>query len=289
MADVASQFHTDKSLQTSSPTLLHYFNSHFPQKNSWEEFHFRQKLGSLVMPLLQGTQSTLESWRRLPGLIKNTGKNGAVMQQESRWTRFSKQSFCVTHKSGIFFNLFGALHGMQSSKGLELVDACTLVTLKSGAKFIMHVNQGLLDLNPLQMESLLQPYQARANGIIVDDVCKRHKGVDSQPGTQCIYVDGHELPIHFDGLKQFLCISLPTDADVLRYPSVVLTSPEPYEPQQRRYSCHVVPTQVNIEQWQKRLGYPTFDVTRKTLESTTQFVNSVEAETREYMRDHQAS
>ena len=128
-----------------------------------------------------------------------------------------------------FFNLFGALHGMQSTKGLKLVEACTLVTLKSGAKFIMHVNQGLFDLNPLQMESLLQPYQARANGVTVDDVCKRHKGMDGHPGTQYIYVDGHELPIHFDGLKQFLCVLLPTDADVLCYPSVVLTSPEPYE------------------------------------------------------------
>ena len=201
----------------------------------------------------------------------------------------SAQSIRVTHKSGIFFNLFGALHGMQSSKGLKLIDACTLVTLKSGAKFIMHVNQGLLDLNPLQMESLLQPYQARAHGVIIDDVCIRHKGVDGQLGTQCIYVDEHELPIRFDGLKQFLCISLPTDVDVLRYPSVVLTSPEPYKPQQRRCSRHVVPNQVNIEQWRKRLGYPTFDVTRKSLESTTQFVNSVEAETREYTRDHQAS
>ena len=201
----------------------------------------------------------------------------------------SAQSFRVTHKSGIFYNLFGALHGMQSSKGLELVDACTLVTLKSGAKFILHVNQGLLDLNPLQKESLLQPYQARAHGVIVDDVCKRHKGVDGQPGTQCIYVDGHELPIHFDGLKQFLCVSFPTDADVLRYPSVVLTSPESYEPQRRRFSRRVVPSQVNLEEWRKRLGYPTFEVTKRTLESTTQFVNSVEAETREYMRDHRAS
>ena len=32
-----------------------------------------------------------------------------------------------------------------------------------------------------------------------------------------------------------------------------------------------------------------FDVTKRTLESTTQFVISVEAKTREYMRDHQAS
>ena len=90
MADVASRFSSDPSLQQSSPTLLKFFNSHFPQKNSWEEFHLRPKLGSLVMSSLQGTRSTLESWRRLPGLAKNIGKNGAVMQQGSRWTRFSK-------------------------------------------------------------------------------------------------------------------------------------------------------------------------------------------------------
>ena len=96
MADVASRFSSDTTLQHSSPTLLHYFNSNFPQTNSWEEFHLRPKLGSLVMSSLRGTQSTLESWRRLPGLAKSIGKNGAIMQQESKWTRFSKlqtQSF----------------------------------------------------------------------------------------------------------------------------------------------------------------------------------------------------
>ena len=56
-----------------------------------------------------------------------------------------------------------------------------------------------------------------------------------------------------------------------------------------QFLCRVVPTQVNVEEWQKRLGYPTFNVTKRTLESTTQFVNSVEAETREYIHDHWAS
>ena len=97
------------------------------------------------------------------------------------------------------------------------------------------------------------------------------------------------MPIHFDGLKHFLCILLPTDADILCYPSVVLTSPEPYEPQQCQFSRRVVPTEVNNEQWQNFLGYPMFNVTKKTLEYTTQFVNSVEAEMHKHMRDHPAS
>jgi len=175
---------------------------------------------------------------------------------------------------------------MESTSGLELVDACTLVTLQNGDKFILQFNQSLLDCDPTQTESLFQPYQARAFGVIIDDVCKRFKGVDGRPGTQSIYSGNHTIPIHFDGLKQFLSIRRPSASDVNLYPVVVLTSPEAYEPQHRRYTRRMTPSKVDIDEWRRRLGYPTYAVTRKTLENTTRMVNTVEAETREYMRDH---
>ena len=49
MVDFASRYSSDPSLKKSSPSLFHYFNTNFPQKNLWEEFHLPPKFGSLVM------------------------------------------------------------------------------------------------------------------------------------------------------------------------------------------------------------------------------------------------
>ena len=88
MADIASRFSSTPKLNKSSPNLLTYFNTHFKQENSWEIFHLPSKLTSLVMSSLLDTQLTLESWRRLPGLVKSTGATGAVIQQASKSTRY---------------------------------------------------------------------------------------------------------------------------------------------------------------------------------------------------------
>ena len=90
MADVASRHSSTPAMQKASPTLLSYFNSKFKQTNSWEEFPFPQKLTSLVMSSLLGERLTLESWRRLPGLVKSTGSTaGSITQQASASTRYS--------------------------------------------------------------------------------------------------------------------------------------------------------------------------------------------------------
>ena len=103
MADVASRYSSDSKMQAKAPSLLSYFNTHFKQDNSWEQFPFPPKLLSLVISSLLGRQLTLESWRRLPGLVKNTGKHGYVMQTPSPSTRFSKiqiqssETWCLQH------------------------------------------------------------------------------------------------------------------------------------------------------------------------------------------------
>ena len=43
---------------------------------------------------------------------------------------------------------------------------------------------------------------------------------------------------------------------------------------------------VTVEEWCARLGYPTHEVTQHTLTNTTNYVQSLQAETSEYMRDH---
>ena len=83
MADVASRYSSDKTMQAKAASLLSYFNTHFKQESSWEQFPFPPKLLSLVMSSLLGKQLTLESWRRLPGLVKSIGKHGAVTQTPS--------------------------------------------------------------------------------------------------------------------------------------------------------------------------------------------------------------
>ena len=108
MADVASRYATEPAMQKISPTLLSYFNTKFKQNTSWEEFHFPPKLISRVMSSLQGTQLTLESWRRLPGLVKNIGTNGVITQQESKSTRYSKQQIPSSETSSSQHSLQGS-------------------------------------------------------------------------------------------------------------------------------------------------------------------------------------
>ena len=90
MADVASCFASTPKLTKASPNLLTHFNTHFKQKNSWEIFNLPTKLTSLVMSLLLDMQLSLESWRRLPGLVKSTGATGAVTQRASTSTRYCR-------------------------------------------------------------------------------------------------------------------------------------------------------------------------------------------------------
>ena len=103
MADVASRHATDPTMQNRAKTLTLYFNKFFPQETSWTEYILNPKLTSLVMSSLRGTRSTLESWRRLPGLAKNTGPHGVVTQTPSKWTHFSptltpsSETSCLQH------------------------------------------------------------------------------------------------------------------------------------------------------------------------------------------------
>jgi hypothetical protein len=108
MADVASRFKTSLTLNKKFPTLLSYFNSKFKQTTSWEEYHLPKKLTSRVMSSLQGTQLTLESWRRLPGLVKNTGVTGVVTQLPSTSTRYSPLSTPSSETSSLQHSLQGS-------------------------------------------------------------------------------------------------------------------------------------------------------------------------------------
>ncbi len=180
---------------------------------------------------------------------------------------------------------------MGTPEALEIVNAATLVTLATGEKVVLLINQALYDNNSTQQESLLQPHQARAHGVAIDDCAIRHRRIDGTSGGQCVQIGDTTLPLYFDGWKCYFAISLPTHQDLERYPVYELTSPQPYEPTVRRYTRRMRNDSKQnkdelINEWHARLGYPPREVVKHTLESTTQMVKTVEAETRTYMRDH---
>ena len=90
--------------------------------------------------------------------------------------------------TGVYFTVHGALQGRMSSGNtmLEVVNGYTLATLRDGHKYIIVVNQTLLDRDPRQTESLLQPHQCHAYGTAVDECSILHTDVHGEKGTQQI-------------------------------------------------------------------------------------------------------
>ena len=118
----------------------------------------------------------------------------------------------------------------MSCSNLELVNsAYTLVTLPT-CKVIFRINQALLDTDPHQTEALIQPHQARAFGVMIDDCTRCHVAANGKPGGQCIIIDNDKLPLHFDRWKCYLRISLPSVEEIQSFPIYELTSPNPYNP-----------------------------------------------------------
>lgn len=201
----------------------------------------------------------------------------------------SKNAFTILSQSGTYFYVRGAMAGMESDNACEVVNGATLATFEDGSKKILIVNQALYDSHHEQRESLLQPNQSRAHGCIVDDVSKYYLKSKGKRGSQSIQTPDNKLNLYFDGLKSFLAIEKPTKEDFMKYDHVELTSPLPYEPTERKYTrrrlCKPL-DDTQLQEWRARLGYPPLEVVKKTLDATTQMVPTVEAETRDYMRDH---
>ena len=100
-------------------------------------------------------------------------------------------------------------------------------------------------------------------------------------------IDNHILPLMFDGYKIY-CVTDKLEPSNLngKYPIYEITSSQPYEPQERRYSCRLEKSSTTIEEWRANLGFLTIEKTKQTLDNTTQYIKTLEAETREYMRDY---
>ena len=239
------------------------------------------------MPVKDCDVKCLRRVKNQGDLVITTNEDILIIDNGCDQSIINNNSFLTLISTGAFYNIGGALCSMKSDSLLEVVDACTLATLPDGNKVILRINQALMDMDPKQHEALIQPHQMRAHGTAVDDCAKRHLNSKGEPGGQCIKAHDTTIDLHFDGWKCYLRVSKPTSGDLKKYPIHELTSRKPYEPQNRRHSRRGerAPA-VSITDWRARLGYPTMEVTRQTIQNTTQLVQTLQAETREYMRDH---
>ena len=198
-------------------------------------------------------------------------------------------SFLIYTRTGIFYDVNGFAEGMSTSRPLELVnDAYTLASLSNGEKVIFKINQALAETNPNQKEALLAQHQVRDHGVILDSCAKRHIADQfGNSGGQCITTPEGQFEFNFCGRRCYFSIRKPSCDDLLKYKVVKLTSSQPYEPEERRHTkLRRVYTDVEVADWRAKLGYPTFEITRETLQNTTQLVKTLQAESREYLRDY---
>ena len=145
-----------------------------------------------------------------------------------------------------------------------------------------------IDLGRKQKNSLICPNQLRAYGLEVDDVPKfitRGKSIHG------IRVDENLiLPYELQGRTSFLRMRVPTEEELHECEILQLTSREPWDPEgaewedkEKKYehyqSANVITSWLNKsskdlpitpDELTTRLGYPTREVTEKTIKATTQ-------------------
>ena len=195
----------------------------------------------------------------------------------------------------------GYIKGENKMQGpvLPIVSAATCVVQDDGEEFILTMNQACYNQDDEQTESLCLPYQAEQHGIKFDLTPRHRLNASGQNGKQIFTIEDREVPLEFDGLKMFVRIRRPTDDDLSTLPMYELTSPLPFVPDNgedhenvvnpRRKKVQVLPGNLPMSIWQKRLAYAPEDVIRKTFAATTQYGMSVEAENRVSGRRHYKS
>ena len=156
---------------------------------------------------------------RLPSLKDDV----LIMDTGADCNLLSIRAWHVFHETGSTVDLGTRFSEMRA---MDVVHAATVVTLENGQQYILLVYNGLLDRNPEENESMLLPHDARAHGVIIDDVSTEHFHADGTHGKQCAIVEGTELPFHFDEKMMYWCISKPTPDQLESLPLLELTSPE---------------------------------------------------------------
>jgi hypothetical protein len=189
----------------------------------------------------------------------------------------------------------------------RLVDAITVFTFppsSSQPPILVRANRVLYLDDPAQFESLLDPVQLWANGIMIDLCATQFPAMNGGQGKQGMQVDGSFYPFDFDGQQLYFHHRLPSQHELDNLPNVILTSGDPSVyplPASRksnvfRRSGHTVLVtrrrrlpKEELTKWRGRLCYVPDAVILKTLAATTQLIESVEVDNRLVPRKHLVS
>jgi len=196
----------------------------------------------------------------------------------------------VVRETGRYISICGALAGRHAGTVFPVVTAVACLTDSSGKKWCAVVHEGLYDCSPVQQESLIASAQVRKAGNAIDDCDTESLDTRGQPGTQCSVIGGHNVPFFFDGASCYYELSPISVEEEATLPRLVFTSGDkPYEPTRRFNTRQSKRSPTCNIPWKETLGFPPEETVKRTLAATTQLVPTVQAETRELMRDHLAT
>lgn len=91
MADVSSRAFKEGKFFVAHNNLTSYFNLHFPQSSSWQEYKHHKEWVMRVISCLRGTQLEMASLTRLPKTGQSTGHAGTRSAKDSTWIQLFKQ------------------------------------------------------------------------------------------------------------------------------------------------------------------------------------------------------
>ena len=183
----------------------------------------------------------------------------------------------------------GAFAGRNVGEVFPVVSAVAKLVCEDGKVYAAYAHEALFDSNLAQKESLLSVHQSLRsprNGI--DDRGRCERDVHGKPGLQSARFGSMVLPFFFDGTKCFYEVQRISEEELRSLPKVTLTDGDiPYEPLARLNSRRrPAVSEETLRDWKRCLGFVPDHVVTKTLAATSQLVPTVEAETRELMRDH---
>ena len=177
-----------------------------------------------------------------------------------------------------------AMQGYQDKgppKICPIVNAVTKVTIPGrDLPVLFTINYATLVDDPDELESLCVPFDLMRHGIKVDLT------PTSFGGEGGIKIQDQFLPFEFDQEKLFYKIMKPSQDDLDSLEWFELTSPYPILNEPRRNKKKLLPENIPIQEWRKRLAMLPEDVVRKTIDATTQFYLEAECENREDPRRH---
>lgn len=196
----------------------------------------------------------------------------------------------IIHDTGRQIIVNGALARRHPGTAFPVVTAVAKIIDNDGKAWQATLHEALYDSSPLQRESLLASAQVRAADNALDDCDRNSPTTTGGYSTQCTIVDGNTVPFLFNGLHCYYQVQPITDDEIQTLPNLVFTNRDrPYEPTRRFNTRRTMTYHNGLLDWKAALGFPPDNVVQKTLQATTQYVPSIESETREIMRDHFAS